>query len=81
MLATAERVRVYWQPGCTSCLRMKEFLTKNGVPFVSVNVLANTKSPPVHSARSRRSALSEPAPRFIASIITRWSMEGTVATM
>ena len=32
-------LKAYWQPGCTSCLRMKEFLTKHGVPFVSVNVL------------------------------------------
>lgn len=32
-------IRAYWQPGCTSCLRMKEFLTRHGVPFVSVNVL------------------------------------------
>ena len=32
-------VKAYWQPGCTSCLRMKEFLTQHGVPFVSVNVL------------------------------------------
>jgi glutaredoxin len=32
-------LNAYWQPGCTSCLRMKEFLTKHGVPFVSVNVL------------------------------------------
>lgn len=32
-------VTAYWQPGCTSCLRMKEFLTRHGVPFVSVNVL------------------------------------------
>jgi glutaredoxin len=32
-------VKAYWQPGCTSCLRMKEFLTKHGVAFVSVNVL------------------------------------------
>jgi glutaredoxin len=32
-------LHAYWQPGCTSCLRMKEFLTKHGVPFVSVNVL------------------------------------------
>lgn len=30
--------RVYWQPGCTSCLRTKEFLTSHGVPFESVNV-------------------------------------------
>ncbi len=34
-------IRAYWQPGCTSCLRMKEFLTKHGVPFVSINVLAD----------------------------------------
>jgi hypothetical protein len=32
-------LEAYWQPGCTSCLRMKEFLQKNGVSFVSVNVL------------------------------------------
>jgi glutaredoxin len=32
-------VKAYWQPGCTSCLRMKEFLTKHGVPFLSINVL------------------------------------------
>ncbi len=33
------QIKAYWQPGCTSCLRMKEFLTKHGVAFVSVNVL------------------------------------------
>jgi glutaredoxin len=38
-LAQSQVVKAYWQPGCTSCLRMKEFLTKHGVPFVSVNVL------------------------------------------
>ena len=40
MLA-AERVRVFWQPGCTSCLRTKEFLTKNGVDYESINVHGN----------------------------------------
>jgi glutaredoxin len=34
-------IRVYWQPGCTSCLRTKEFLTKRGVAFISRNVLAD----------------------------------------
>jgi glutaredoxin len=29
---------VYWQPGCTSCLRTKEFLRVHGVAFESVNV-------------------------------------------
>ena len=37
--AEASVIKAYWQPGCTSCLRMKEFLGKHGVPFVSVNVL------------------------------------------
>jgi glutaredoxin len=40
MLAS-ERVRVFWQPGCTSCLRTKEFLTKNGVDYESINVHGN----------------------------------------
>src|SRR6516164_10849086 len=35
----ASVIKAYWQPGCTSCLRMKEFLIKHGVAFVSVNVL------------------------------------------
>ena len=32
-------IKAYWQPGCTSCLRMKEFLVRHGVAFVSINVL------------------------------------------
>jgi len=29
---------VYWQPGCTSCLRAKEFLAAHAIAFRSVNV-------------------------------------------
>ena len=29
---------VYWQPGCTSCLKTKEFLRAHGIAFESVNV-------------------------------------------
>jgi glutaredoxin len=29
---------VYWQPGCTSCLKTREFLRAHGVEFESVNV-------------------------------------------
>jgi arsenate reductase-like glutaredoxin family protein len=39
--SAAERVRVFWQPGCSSCLRAKEFLTKNGVDYESINVHGN----------------------------------------
>ncbi len=38
---TTPDLRVYWQPGCSSCLKTKEFLTEHGVPFVSINVLAD----------------------------------------
>lgn len=37
-------IRVYWQPGCTSCLRTKEFLTRYDVPFESRNVLADDQA-------------------------------------
>lgn len=34
-----DNIRVYWQTGCTSCLRTKEFLASHGIPFLSRNVL------------------------------------------
>ena len=34
----AEEYRVYWQPGCSSCLRAKEFLARNDIEFRSINV-------------------------------------------
>ncbi len=39
--AESAPLTVYWQPGCSSCLRTKEFLSRHGVPFVSVNVQAD----------------------------------------
>lgn len=39
--ATADALRVYWQPGCSSCLRVKEYLEAQGVAYVSRNVLAD----------------------------------------
>lgn len=32
------KYRVYWQPGCTSCLRTKEFMSSHGIDFESINV-------------------------------------------
>lgn len=31
-------IEAYWMPGCTSCLRMKEFLEKSGIEFEAINV-------------------------------------------
>ncbi|MBE0624382.1 MAG: DinB family protein [Burkholderiales bacterium] len=41
-MIASERVKVYWQPGCTSCLRTKEFLTRQGVDYESINVQGNS---------------------------------------
>lgn len=41
MQANPDVIRVYWQPGCTSCLRTKEFLTRYDIPFESRNVLGD----------------------------------------
>jgi uncharacterized damage-inducible protein DinB len=32
-------LKVYWMPGCSSCLRTKEFLAKRGVIFQAVNIV------------------------------------------
>ena len=37
----AETLQLYWQPGCTSCLRTREFLTAHAIAFDSFNVREN----------------------------------------
>ncbi|MBT4739437.1 MAG: NrdH-redoxin [Rhodospirillaceae bacterium] len=37
----SQSFRVFWQPGCSSCLKAKEFLAEHGIAFDSVNVLAD----------------------------------------
>jgi glutaredoxin len=36
---SADTVTVFYQPGCSSCLRVKEFLASRGVPFRGVDVV------------------------------------------
>lgn len=35
-----EALKVYWRPGCSSCVRVKEFLSNLGIDYESVNVSA-----------------------------------------
>lgn len=37
-------VHLYWATGCTSCLRVKEFLERNNTSFVSHNVVQNDET-------------------------------------
>jgi glutaredoxin/uncharacterized damage-inducible protein DinB len=39
-MPTRESLRVYWRPGCSSCVKVKEFLAKLGIEYRSINVSA-----------------------------------------
>src|SRR5258708_33465682 len=39
-----QALRVYWRPGCSSCVRIKEFLTGLGVKYESINVSATPRA-------------------------------------
>jgi len=36
MLATLDQTRVFWQPACANCLRIKEHLVMHGIDFESI---------------------------------------------
>lgn len=52
-------IEAYWVPGCSSCLRMKEFLEKTGLEYEAINV---EQTP---GARERLKALGLFAPAVI----------------
>src|SRR5687767_2505486 len=39
----SDPIKVFWMPGCSACVKVKEFLTGLGVPYESVNVLDDEK--------------------------------------
>ncbi len=39
----SDPIRVFWMPGCSACVKVKEFLTGLGVPYESVNILDDAK--------------------------------------
>ncbi|MEZ5475856.1 MAG: glutaredoxin family protein [Steroidobacteraceae bacterium] len=51
----ADQLQLYWQPGCTSCLRTREFLMENGVDFESINVRSDGAALRSLAARGLRS--------------------------
>jgi len=40
----AQTLRVYWRPGCSSCVKVKEFLSGLGVEYESINVSARPEA-------------------------------------
>ena len=38
------QLKVYWRPGCSSCVKVKEFLNQHGVPFESIDVAARPEA-------------------------------------
>lgn len=47
MASSSDDIHLYWATGCTSCLRIKEFLERNNIEFVSKNILhkSDTENP------------------------------------
>jgi glutaredoxin len=43
-VSATDGLRVFWMPGCSSCVKVKEFLKKLGIEFDSVNVLTDPKA-------------------------------------
>lgn len=43
MTQIAVEIELYWMPGCTACLRAKEFLEATGVDYSAVNVEASAE--------------------------------------
>jgi len=37
-------LKVYWRPGCSSCVKVKEFLNQHGVEFESIDVAARPEA-------------------------------------
>jgi glutaredoxin/uncharacterized damage-inducible protein DinB len=37
-------LKVYWRPGCSSCVKVKEFLAELGVPYESIDVAARPEA-------------------------------------
>ena len=38
------KLRVYWRPGCSSCVKVKEYLSAQGVAFESIDVSARPEA-------------------------------------
>ena len=41
---STDQLKVFWQPGCSSCLRVREYLQAHRIPYVSLNVLADPEA-------------------------------------
>ncbi len=37
-------ITVYWKPGCSSCLKLKEFMEERAIAYTSVNVMSQPKA-------------------------------------
>jgi glutaredoxin len=40
----AQTLKVYWRPGCSSCVKVKEFLSGLGIDYESINVSARPEA-------------------------------------
>ena len=70
----ADGLRVFWMPGCSSCVKVKEFLKKLGVPYESVNVLTNPNAETDLRGDGRNGFPGRVARPVSSSARSRWTM-------
>ena len=70
----AQSIRVFWQPGCSACVKVKEFLTGLGVPLESVDVLNDAEG----AADLRRLRREIAAGRCRADASSSWAITRSV---
>jgi hypothetical protein len=71
---TRPEISVFWSPGCSSCLKLKEFVEDQGLPFESVNLLETPDAMDEVRAAGLRGT-GQAACALAQPILNRWSFD------
>jgi glutaredoxin len=71
----ADTIEVYWRPGCSSCLLLKEFMENTGLEYEEINLIAN----PERNAKLDRLGVMSPAVAVGNTAIPGLDFEGISA--
>lgn len=67
-MTPTQTVKAYWMPGCSSCLRMKEFIAKSGRDWVAINVDEHPEIRAEIEANGMRLPLARVADRWVSGV-------------
>lgn len=67
-MTTTGVVEAFWMPGCSSCLRMKEFISRSGRKWVAINVDERPDAQAELAANGMRVPAARVADRWVSGI-------------